>query len=98
MMEAPKSFGGLNLGMFFIIGKGNQASAAHEYGHSLQNLTWGLLMPFVIAIPSAVRYWYRRIKYTNKGLKAPTPYDSVWFEAQATDYGNRANAGEWNWL
>lgn len=98
LMEAPKSFGGLNLGMFLMVGKGNRSSVAHEYGHSLQNLTWGLLMPFVIAIPSAIRYWHRRIKYLDKGLTPPTTYDSVWFEGQATSLGKRAEAGEWSWV
>lgn len=98
MIKAPKSFGGVNFGMFFVVGKNNEHCAAHEYGHSLQNLHWGLAMPFVIAIPSAVRYWYRKIKYTNKGLKPPTDYDSVWFEAQATEYGERATNNEWDWL
>lgn len=55
-------------------------------------------MPFVIAIPSAIRYWYRTFKYSKKKIKAPTSYDSVWFEGQATEYGKRANADEWDWL
>ena len=50
---------------------------------------WGILMPFVISIPSAIRYWYREIIYrTNrtKYSKLP-PYDSIWFEGQATSLG-----------
>lgn len=97
MIEAPTSFGGVNFGSIFIIGKGCQKSAPHEYGHGLQNLKWGPLMPFVISIPSAVRYWYRRLRYTNKGLPAPTNYDSIWFEGQATELGKRAASNEWDW-
>ena len=94
----PKSFGGLSLGMFFIIGKNNISSSAHEYGHGLQNLNWGILYPFVISLPSAARWWYRKLKYWNKGLDAPTPYDSIWFEKQATQYGKLAEKEKWDWL
>jgi hypothetical protein len=55
----------------------------------LQNLIWGPLFPFVIAIPSAIRYWYRELKYYRKGLYPDTDYDSIWFEGQATKWGNK---------
>ena len=60
----------------------------HEFGHSLQNCLWGPLFPFVIAIPSATRYWYRDIS-AKKGNKPTTDYDAVWFEGQATEWGNK---------
>lgn len=94
-------FGGLELGMFFVRGKWNDNVCAHEYGHSIQNLWWGPLFPFVIAIPSAARYWWRRFynrflfKKTRKKL---SPYDSIWFEGQATKLGKQADAGRWSWL
>ena len=43
-------------------------------------------MPFVICIPSAARYWYREYLWhfnKEKYRKLP-PYDSIWFEGQAT--------------
>ena len=55
----PKNFGGVELGMFFVRGEKNTSVCEHEYGHSIQNLWWGPLFPFVIAIPSAFRYWMR---------------------------------------
>jgi hypothetical protein len=42
----------------------------------------------VISLPSFLRYWYRRIIVKiNKNKKLP-PYDSIWFEGQATRLGN----------
>ena len=42
-------------------------------------------MPFIVCIPSAIRYWYRNIKVSfGKDLQ---PYDSIWFEGQATTLG-----------
>jgi hypothetical protein len=42
---------------------------AHECGHGLQNCIWGPLFPFVIAIPSAVRYWYREFLHKHNKAK-----------------------------
>ena len=56
------NFGGLELGMFFIRGKDCPGVAPHEYGHGIQHLWWGPLFPFVIGIPSALRYWLRHFK------------------------------------
>jgi hypothetical protein len=62
---------------------------AHECGHGLQNCIWGPLFPFVIAIPSAVRYWYREFLHKhNKAKYVLLPdYDAIWFEGQATKWG-----------
>lgn len=56
------NFGGLELGMFFIRGKNCPGVAPHEYGHGIQHLWWGPLFPFVIGLPSALRYWIREFK------------------------------------
>lgn len=53
------NFGGFSLGMWFIIGENCEHCAPHEMGHSIQNMFLGPLMPFVVAIPSALRYWIR---------------------------------------
>ena len=53
------NFGGLNLGFFFIIGKDCDSCAPHEMGHGIQNMWLGPLLPFVVSIPSALRYWLR---------------------------------------
>jgi len=85
-VEVGKQWGGLNLGGFFFVQKGASLSLKrHEYGHSFQNLGLGPLMPFLITIPSAIRYHYRNYKQ-RKGcsLKA---YDAFWCEKWATDLG-----------
>ena len=83
-------WGGLEFGPVFLVSKDSpDCTILHEAGHGIQNIMWGILMPFVISIPSAIRYWYREIIYrTNrtKYNKLP-PYDSIWFEGQATKLG-----------
>lgn len=90
-----------NMGMFIFLGKGCRSSIPHEYGHSIQGLIWGPLWWIVIAIPSAARCGLRDLYYKYrypKTRKALPPYDSIWFEGQATNWGNRAFANEWKWL
>lgn len=43
-------------------------------------------MPFLVAIPSCIRYWYRELLVRSGEKKyADLPdYDSVWFEGWAT--------------
>lgn len=86
--EVGKNWGGLELGMFFLTSKnGGEYTRNHEHGHALQNCVWGPLMPFVICIPSVIRYWYREIR-SRKGLKNKTKYDDIWFEGDATRRGS----------
>ena len=77
-----KNWGGLSLGPISLIcERGNKHTYLHEFGHSIQNCYFGPFMIF-ICIASAGRYWYRRIfNITNP------PYDSIWFEGQATKLG-----------
>lgn len=82
-----KGWGGFSSGPFFVIGEDCISCAPHEAGHGLQNCIWGPLMLFIIMIPSAVRYWYLELKYYRKGLYKP--YDAVWFEKQATKWGEK---------
>lgn len=64
-----KSWGGMELGCFFLTDSHDSNSTKnHEFGHSLQNCLWGPLFPFVVCIPSAIRYWLREFK-TQKGKK-----------------------------
>lgn len=60
----------------------------HEYGHSIQNLMWGPLWLFVIAIPSFLRY-NDRLNKQIRNIPITTEYDAVWFEGQATKFGER---------
>lgn len=85
-----KNWGGVELGCFFLCDKSaGEHTLAHEAGHGLQNCIWGPLFPFVIAIPSAVRYWYREfLRRHNKEKYVLLPdYDAIWFEGQATKWG-----------
>lgn len=98
--EVGGNWGGLSLGAFNFCGRYSQENGPcydinwyehtrrHEFGHSLQNLIWGPLMLFVIAIPSFIRYWYQTLR-SRKGLENK-PYDSIWFEGQATEWGSNA--------
>ena len=87
-----KQWGGVNFGPIFVCSKNSMLhTKCHEAGHGLQNLIWGPLMPFVIAIPSAIRYWYIEYIYRTNIDKYNTlpAYDSIWFEGQATRWGEK---------
>lgn len=88
-----EGWGGVNFGCFFVCGIDCQKDdlMGHECGHGIQNIIWGPLMPFVIAIPSMIRYWYREIiwrKDRQKYYQLPK-YDAIWFEGQATNWGHK---------
>ena len=86
-IEVGKCWGGLELGLFFLKDSRESLSLMkHEQGHGLQNIYWGVLMPFVITIPSAIRYWYRRA-LTARGRIDLVPYSAIWFEADADRRG-----------
>lgn len=85
-----KNWGGLELGVFFLTDNTPAKSTLnHEHGHALQNCVLGPLMPFLVAIPSATRYWYRELRYWRRGKTPPTAYDDIWFEGQATRIGTK---------
>lgn len=91
------SWGGLELGAFFLTdGIDNKHVKNHEFGHAIQNCVLGPLMPFLVSIPSAIRYWYRTIR-ENLGLRNETAYDAIWFEGSATRLGN-GYISKWNSL
>ena len=51
-------------------------------------------MPFLVNIPSSSRYWYRKAVHAIAPKKHLPPYDSIWFEAEATRLGlTRLHAG-----
>lgn len=80
----PDLWGGCELGLCFLRDHRSRGNInAHEFGHTFQNCLLGPLFPFVVAIPSATRYWARMFKPT----KNREPYDSVWFEDAATQCG-----------
>lgn len=90
--ECSENFpGGCNLGPVFLVWKSaGKSTKLHECGHSIQNIIWGPLQLIVVAIPSLVRATYRTIyqNYIYYKKKEPLPpYDSIWFEGQATRFG-----------
>ena len=90
--EVGNGWGGFEAGPFFVANKGvGLYLKQHEAGHGLQNIMLGPLMPFLVSIPSAIRYWYREI-VVRTGKKNPDelpPYDSIWFEGWATKLGEK---------
>ena len=71
-----KNWGGVSFGCFFICSEdciNSEHLKAHECGHGLQNIVFGPLFPFVVAIPSMIRYWYRELKYSRKNGKNLNP-------------------------
>jgi hypothetical protein len=61
--EVGENWGGVELGGFFLCCKNaGEHTKFHECGHGLQNIIWGPLMPFVVCIPSAARYWLFNFK------------------------------------
>lgn len=83
-----KNWGGISIGRTIITDdEPTEDILDHEFGHSIQNAMYGFLFPFIVAIPSVIRYWKREIDY-KKGKELP-PYDSIWFEGQATSLGKK---------
>ncbi len=81
-------FSGFSLGCFIFIGKHCKESLLiHELGHSVQNCLYGPLMPFIVALPSFVRFHYRRFCTHKLHRRLTTPYEKIWFEAEATTLG-----------
>lgn len=85
--EIGENWGGLELGVIFLTDKTpSEHTKNHELGHAIQNTKYGLLMPFIVCIPSAVRYWVREIQ-RRIGKPPKTKYDDIWFEGEATALG-----------
>lgn len=86
-IEVGRRWGGFNLGMFFLTNeKPSKTTLCHEFGHGIQNCYFGWLMPFIVTIPSAIRYWYRTIRH-KLGYKNTSSYYDIWFEKQASELG-----------
>jgi hypothetical protein len=91
--EVGENWGGINLGLFFIVNKGSTAAIrSHEHGHAVQNCYLGPFMLIIVALPSLVRSRRRAYLTEKKGVPESSlpPYDSIWFEGQATRLGKEA--------
>ncbi len=90
IVEVGGNWGGLELGAVALCGNYSQTDPTwfqhtrrHEFGHGIQQLIFGPFQIFLVSIPSAIRYWYRRLT-PNKKHK---DYDAIWFEGTATKWG-----------
>ena len=97
IVEVGGNWGGLSLGAVALCGgyttvcrdeEWFQHTRRHEFGHSIQNCILGPLFPFLVAIPSAIRYHYQNYR-SKKGLPNKG-YDDIWFEGTATKFGTKA--------
>ena len=85
--QAP---GGFSLGpVLFLPQRASRMLLRHEAGHGMQNALLGVFMPFLISLPSLIRFVYREVRIRQgKGAALP-PYESIWFENWATRLGSR---------
>lgn len=91
-------WGAFSIGTTVVVSKEMQTDDTlnHEFGHCIQNCYYGFLCPFIVSIPSFIRACYRElvVKLKVKKYSELPDYDSIWFEAQATELGT-ANIGYW---
>ncbi|MBQ1476352.1 MAG: hypothetical protein IIZ21_03615 [Firmicutes bacterium] len=84
--EVGSHWGGCSMGPFFFKQKEpSRHICIHESGHAIQNCWFGFFMPFLVSIPSSIRYRVHR--YKRRRHKPLPPYDAIWFEGQATRLG-----------
>lgn len=81
----PDYWGGFETGLMFVRDQksSNLSINSHEFSHSFQNCILGPFYTFLVAIPSAARWWARALLPN----KVWSPYDSAWFEDEATQGG-----------
>lgn len=96
IVEIGGNRGGVSLGPIALCGNYSSTSESwfehtrkHEFGHSLQNCVFGPFFIFLVAIPSACRYWYQNIQLKRGKKFDSTWYDSIWFEGTATSFGTK---------
>lgn len=67
--EVGEGWGGVELGPFFLCSKGcGLHTKQHEFGHGIQNIILGPLFPFLVAMPSALRYHIRNGKNADSRI------------------------------
>ena len=88
LFTVGRGWGGLSLGPVLITGEdASDRLRRHELGHAIQNCRYGpFILPLVLL--SIARY-HLRLERARRGLPLP-PYDSWWFEGEATRLGTAA--------
>ena len=83
-----RHWGGLSLGPVLLTAEdASDQLRRHELGHAIQNIRYGpAILPLILI--SVIRYHLRNDR-ARRGLPLP-PYDSWWFEAEATRLGTAA--------
>ena len=85
--NAPGAF---SLGpVLFLPTKAGRMLFRHEAGHGIQNILLGIFMPFVISLPSLIRFLWREARIRRGEGRLLPPYESIWFESWATRLGSR---------
>ncbi len=85
-----KNWGAISLGNYIFMSEDSSENTRnHEIGHTIQNIIYGPAFLFVIGIWSFLRASYRTIvvKLKIKTYADLPPYDSIWFEGDATKRG-----------
>ena len=87
MIFIGDNWGGFELGTGGLVannmGKAwTEHTCRHEIGHCYQSALFGPITIFLITIPSAIRYWYRKFS-----KKTQPSYDAIWFEDNASAIG-----------
>lgn len=102
IVEIGSNWGGLECGPVALCGSYSQKDKGcynpswyehtrkHEFGHSSSQFIYmGVFFLFIVAIPSAIRYWYQRIAQKHGKTFPSDWYDSIWFEGMATKKGTQ---------
>lgn len=64
--EVGTNWGGCSLGPCILVCKNSSTNTLnHEFGHSIQNILLGPLFLILIAIPSSLRYQYRKAYFSG---------------------------------
>lgn len=84
--KLKENWGGFSVGTTFVRDTTSiEQVSEHEFGHTMQNTLFGPVAIFICYIPSIIRYFI--IVSKQKKGKETKPYNSVWFEASASDCG-----------
>ena len=84
-VKLKKTWSGVSLGLVMIVTENaTDATKNHELGHTIQNAVYGPVH-VLISMASGVRCLYR----STQDPGTLPPYDSIWFEGQATRWGEQ---------